>query len=97
MTTIDTSKIIRPGDLDTSDPEELMAFWLITYHHPIATGRILFPERPDRYVAATTSLGLYASNKATAIRCRLQGDISTAQMYEGICDRIYSRLPAYAK
>jgi hypothetical protein len=36
----------------------------------------------------------YAANKATAMQCRLRGDIQTAIMYESICDRIYSDLPA---
>lgn len=34
----------------------------------------------------------YAWNKHTAILCRKEGKIIEAQMYEGICERIYSRM-----
>lgn len=40
--------------------------------------------------AAASALSGYAWNKATAIDCRLRGDIQAALCYETICDRIYS-------
>ena len=39
----------------------------------------------------------YLWNKTTAISCRLEGKIETAQRYESICDRIYTELPVEAK
>jgi hypothetical protein len=38
-----------------------------------------------------TALSNYAWNKATAIRLRKDGIIDRAQMYENICDTIYSK------
>lgn len=64
---------------------------------PIRAARELFPDRPKRYVESTVSLRCYADNKATAMECRLRGDIQSALMYEGICDRIYESLPDYAR
>lgn len=60
-------------------------------------GRIMFPARPAGYVTATRNLGHYAYNKATAMRCRARGDVSGAMQYEDICQRIYNRLPAWAR
>src|SRR5687768_3881619 len=56
----------------------------------LARARELFPHRPRGYVVATSMLSHYASNKATAMECRLRGDVETALMYEGICERIYA-------
>lgn len=60
-------------------------------------GRIMFPDRPKGYVAATRNLGHYAWNKATAMQCRSRGDVIGATNYEAICERIYGRLPEFAK
>ena len=57
----------------------------------------LFPTKPARYVRVTRDLANYASNKGTALACRARGDIPAAQVYEGICERIYAKLPAYAR
>lgn len=85
-------------NLDNEDSATLMSFWARTNSvRPIAFAKQLFPNREKGYVAATKSLGHYASNKATAIDCRLRGDIPAALMYESICDRIYRELPAWAK
>jgi hypothetical protein len=85
-------------NLDCATPDELMAFWSRTNSvRPISFARQLFPERPKGYVGVTRDLGCYASNKATAIELRLDGKIQDALMYEGICDRIYDRLPEYAR
>jgi len=35
----------------------------------------------------------YAWNKLTAVNLRKKGRIETALQYEGICDRIYERIP----
>lgn len=78
-------------NLDAMTHDELMTFW-----HKHQNGRAnLFTGKGSR--TATNDLSCYASNKATAMSCRLRGDIQTAQMYEGICDRIYGRLPEFAR
>ncbi len=85
-------------NLDGVDPAELWEFWQATNSvRPIRMARRLFPDRPKGYVSVTRDLGCYASNRATAMKCRVEGKISIAQDYETICDRIYSRLPEYAK
>jgi hypothetical protein len=84
-------------NLDSLEAAELMAFWGRTNSvRPLSFARELFPSKPAGYVAATKSLGHYASNKATAIDCRLRGDIQAALMYEEIADRIYSELPEFS-
>ena len=84
-------------NLDAMEHDDLMAFWREAAHHPIQVGRRLFPERPKGYAAATKRLANYASNKATAMACRLKGRIAEAQQYETICDKIYEALPGFAR
>ena len=82
-------------NLDAMTPEELMEFW-----HRHDHGRKhdeLFPDKPAGHYRATANLASYASNKATAMRCRERGDVEVALMYEGICDRIYKQLPTFAR
>ncbi len=84
-------------NLDSESPESLWSFWKRTNSvRPIAFAKQLFPDRPKGYVRATKMLGHYASNKATAIICRLRGD-NTALIYESICDRVYEDLPEWAR
>lgn len=81
-----------------SSPEDLMQFWQAgSGVRPIALARVLFPSQPTGYVRATRDLACYASNKATAMQCRLRGTIQSALQYEGICESIYNRLPEYAR
>lgn len=40
-----------------------------------------------------SDLSGYAWNKSTAIECRKAGNIQSALVYEGICQRIYADLP----
>ncbi len=85
-------------NLDGVHQDELWEFWQATNSvRPIVMARRLFPDRPKGYVAVTRDLGNYAANRATAMKCRLEGQIDTALMYESICERIYQRLPDYAK
>jgi hypothetical protein len=42
-------------------------------------------------------LANYAANIATAKRLRLKGEITTATVYEKIAERIYQRLPTWAR
>lgn len=84
-------------DCYSVDPKDLMALWLRFRNHPVREGRLLFPDRPKGYKSATKRLANYAANKATAMSCRLSGDIRAAIVYETICERIYEGLPDYAK
>lgn len=75
---------------------DLWELWHAVYCMPRIAARIFFPHSPDRprhYVAITSWLGAYASNKATAMDCRLRGDSQAATCYETICEQIYDRLP----
>ena len=85
-------------NLDSLDVDEHWAIWQRTNSvRPIAYARELFPGKPKGYTRIAKDLGCYASNKATAMSCRLRGDIQTALTYEGICDRIYDRLPDWSR
>lgn len=81
-------------NLDAMSADELMDFWM---RHQRGRGRKELGLYGPGSVNATGSLAGYASNKATAISCRLRGDITSALMYEGIADRIYSKLPKSAR
>ena len=48
-------------------------------------------------VKVANNISCYAWNKFTAIGLRELGKIEKAQMYEGICDRIYKGLPSEVK
>ncbi len=85
-------------NLDALDQEELWTFWSAAKGvRPVKAARELFPERPKGYVTAFRSLGNYAANKATAMSCRLAGDVNAALTYERIADRIYAELPEFAR
>lgn len=80
------------------NPADLMDFWSFTNSvRPIVLARVLFPSKPTGYVRVTRDLGCYASNKATAMKCRLAGTIESALIYERICEDIYNRLPEWAR
>lgn len=84
-------------NLDCMETNELWEFWKINRRPGRIQSAALFPDKPKGYVSATNDLSCYASNKATAQKLRLEGNISTAIMYENICDSIYNRLPEWAK
>lgn len=52
---------------------------------------------PRGAVRVVKDLANYACNKSVAMKEREQGRIKTALDYEGICERIYARLPDWAK
>lgn len=82
-------------NLDAMSKDELMHFW---FHHQRGRGaRVLFPQGGKGTRTATSDLACYASNKATAMACRLRGEIAIALQYEAIADRVYDRLPAWAQ
>jgi hypothetical protein len=82
-------------NLDAMTQRELMDFWC--KHQRCRGYRELFPAGGKGTMRATADLACYASNKATAMACRLRGDMPAALMYEGIADRIYAELPPFAK
>lgn len=89
---------LEQTNLDAETPDDLWKFASeLGGVRPIRGARMLFPNRPRGYVRAAVSLRCYAENKATAIACRLRGDIPAAQIYETICDRIYDSLPDFAR
>ena len=82
-------------NLDAMNAEDLNAFYWRVQRNPVTVARELFPRRWKGYVRGTKDLAAYANNKATAIQCRLRGDIQAALIYEMICDQIYTRLSPY--
>jgi len=79
------------------DADNLWSFAECVRTNPRACARILFPDRPKGYVSETKMLCHYAYNKATAMRCRLDGRIPAALIYERICEDIYGRLAEFAR
>lgn len=84
-------------NLDGMDAGDLMQFWSKFHHAGPKLASELFPDRPRGYVKAAHALANYAANKATAMKCRKDGKIAEAQMYEGICGRIYEELREFAR
>jgi hypothetical protein len=89
----------KPGlpNLDAMSESELMSLWHATYIGGFTVARFLFPSRPKDYVRTTRSIGGWASNKATAMKCRASGDTHGEEIYENIAASIYRDLPAYAR
>jgi hypothetical protein len=88
-----------PGapNLDAMPYKALIDFWDEASHATYRIARELFPSRRKGYVSVTEDLGHYAINKATAITLRESGDIQRAQVYEAICQKVYDRLPEWAR
>ena len=84
-------------NLDALDISELWSIYNDIREFPWKTARKFFPTRPIGYIKAIESLSYYTANKATAMKCRLDGKIATALIYESICDTIYGRLPEWAR
>jgi hypothetical protein len=82
-------------NLDCVDASELMPFW--NRHKRGKNYRELFPNGGKGTKRATADLANYASNKHAAMFCRRNGDVTSALMYENICDRIYDALPDFAQ
>ena len=74
--------------------EELMAFWS-KYRRPRrkSAEKLIGDCRPG-YTNITSLLANYALHKAVAIRCREQGEIRSAQVYEQCADMCYQEVPA---
>ncbi len=84
-------------NLDCMDPTDLMAFWNRHQHKSRNAALALFGTKFPGYIRAMNDCANYASNKATAMNCRMRGDITTALYYESICERIYKTLPSAAR
>ena len=84
-------------NLDAMDPNELWTIWRSWRFASRKMASRLFPDKPKGYVGTMQTLACYASNKATAMGCRLSGNIQSALVYENIADKVYDRLPEYAK
>ena len=82
-------------NLDDDITMDYMRFW--ARHRDGRHYRALFPAGGRGTKRATADLAAYASNRHAARYCRLRGDIVGAQVYEIICDRIYNRLPTWAR
>ena len=54
----------------------------------------LVGDKRKGYTTIAGNIRNYAVNRYTAMKCRERGDITTALLYERICDDIYKRLPA---
>lgn len=75
----------------------LRAFAQAIDNHTRIEGRLLFPDMPVNYISATKQLKNYAWNKLTAMILRKEGYIERAKVYEDICEKVYNRLPEFAK
>lgn len=86
-------------NLDSFASAEKLREWAgqIVGVRPVTVAKQMFPVRAKGRVRAVCDLRNYAHNKATAMDCRMRGDIQTAAAYEAICDRIYDRLPVWAR
>lgn len=84
-------------DCTSTDPDVIWGIGCYIRRSPVKAARRLFKGRPEGYVSAAKALGAYAENKATAMRCRISGNITAAICYERICEDIYEGLPAFAR
>lgn len=81
-------------NLDAMSRDDLMTFWSL--HQRGRNRRMLGISGRDSMNIAGT-LANYASNKAAAMICRLDGRIADALVYEHICDGLYGMLPENCK
>lgn len=82
-----------PINLDCQTHDFLMEFWA-RYSRPRRIDALDLVGSRKGYTTLAGDLAAYAVNKATAMSCRVRGDIQAAEIYETICERIYSDLPA---
>ncbi len=80
-------------NLDAMTADDLMAFWKRYARPSRKDAEALIGDRRKGFTTISGKLAGYASNKATAMTCRLRGDINAALVYEGICETIYEGLP----
>ena len=84
-------------NFDAMDKDELLDFWFKYSRATRAEAEELIGDRRRGFTILAKDLAYYASNKGTAVACRLKGDIRAALVYESICDSIYDALPGDLK
>lgn len=96
-----SKEAIDVPNLDVCSDSELTAFLdaceSTTGIVPRRVAVRMFPSKPLGMMRVATSLRNYALNRQIASWCRLRGDIQAALSYERICDKIYARLPGWAR
>jgi len=81
-------------NLDAMEHEDLMRFW---QRHQDGRNRHFLLSKGNGSRKIVADLARYAANLATAMRCRLDGNIQNAMKYEAICESIYNKLPEAAR
>ena len=81
-------------NFDAMTREDLMEFWKKYHRASRKNAEALVGDRRPGYTNIAATVANYACNKAVAIRCRLEGDIQGALIYEHSADLCYDRLPA---
>ncbi len=84
-------------NFDGMTPESLWSFYWRYSRCSWKDAETLLGGKPEGYTVIVERLAAYACNKAVAMKCRLDGDITAADIYEMICDDIYLRLPENCK
>lgn len=93
---IDRNKLPRYDavpNLDDMTHEDITHFALVYQRPSRKDAQRLIGDRRKGFTTLCGSLSGYAWNKATAMTCRMKGDIQAALVYEQICESIYNRLP----
>jgi hypothetical protein len=72
--------------------DQLMKFWF-RYSRATRKDAVALVGARPMYTRVTKDLANYASNRATMLSCRRQGDSHGADMYRGIAHRIWTQLP----
>lgn len=81
-------------NLDGMTREDLMDFWKKYHRASRKDAEALVGDRRPGYTNIAATVANYACNKAVAMKCRLDGDIPAASVYELAADRCYESLPA---
>ena len=80
-------------NLDGMVREDLMDFWAKYHRASRKDAEALIGDRRPGYTNIAATVANYACNKAVAMKCRLDGDIGTALIYEDSAELCYERLP----
>lgn len=81
-------------NFDAMTEEDLMAFWKRYTRPTRKDAEALIGDRRKGFTKIAATLANYACNKAVAMRCRKDGNIRSALIYEQHADLSYERLPA---
>ncbi len=84
--------------INEDTPKALADLAELIKYHPVLSAQVFFNDDPPKgYVRATRGIGAYATDLGAAIECRLKGEVDRAKIYEGSAERIYSKLPKFAR